>query len=122
MLILLEVYGRYKSEGLTPTPRMQAFTQGVREENDPYSQYVDSKVEVTRNDRHRVVQADVERACKEWMKTEFRHATFEKKLLWKVLEDKGAIRKITRIGDRTPQAFCGVRYKEDGGLFVDDAS
>ena len=121
MLVLLEAYGRYKREGLNPTPRMQAFTQGVREENDPYSQYIDSDLEVTCDDRHRLVQSDVESACKEWMKSEFRQVTFDKKSLWKALTNKGAIRKAAvRIGTKTPQGFSGVRRKDDADLFISE--
>lgn len=84
----------------------------VVEESNPYIKYIDAKLEVTCDDQHRLVQNELETACKEWMRTDFRQVPFVKKLLWKALTDRGAIHKgAVRIGSKTPQGFSGVRHK-----------
>ena len=94
-----------------------AYSRGVRDESDAYAKFIDDKLEVTCDDSHRMIQADLEKACKDWVKFQLGQTSYDKTFLWKVLIARGATRKgAVRIAGRTPQGFTGVRYKIDATI------
>lgn len=115
MLIILEAYGKYKREGLAPSPRMLDFTKTVRNANDIYVQFVDECVDVTLCKEHRIRKGDLEKLCKDWIAAQSSNKiVVNKDTLFQTLTNKGAIWKNSvRIAGwaKPQQGFQGARIK-----------
>ncbi len=112
MLILLDYYKKYKLEGLEPTPEVMQATNQVRDENDPYKEFIDLKLEKTNNNLDRLDQPQLNIKCNEWMNIEHKEIKFKKKSLRECIEKYyGELNTDLRVNSKNGAGWTFIKWK-----------
>ncbi len=112
MLILLEYYKIYVKEGLNPTAEVMRATNEVRDENDPYKEFIDTQLVESNNDSDRISQSYLNETCRKWI-TENKKYTIYKKISLKESMERiyGKLNKELWINNNRNAGWSFVKWK-----------